>query len=303
MTASINEQDVLEQQEFNYKRRSQVKMIAKRFSKNKLAMAGLIILTMLLSVVATLDLYMDYEKDATTQNMEIRLMPPFEDSEHILGTDQYGRDMLARLLYGARYSLVAAIFVIAISTTLSVALAAISAYFGGNVDNILMRIIDIFYALPFYLLAICIVASLGGGLVNLCIACIFGATPGSVRVARAYMLPLRNQEYIEAAEVCGTSNFRILYKHIIPNAIGPIIVQATLNLSATLLSISGLSYIGLGVSSPTPEWGLMLSEGTDRMLNSPHLVLLPGIVIVIVAMAVNLVGDGLRDALDPKLKN
>ncbi len=303
--AKLNQSPPVEtlEDETIYKRRSQLRMIAKRFSKNKLAMAGLIILGVLLVVVATLDLYMDYTLDATTQNMQIRLMSPFEDMEHILGTDQYGRDMLARILYGARYSLVAAICVIVISTCLSVAIAAVSAYFGGTVDNVLMRIIDVFYALPFYLLAICIVAALGGGLVNLCLACVFGATPGAVRVARSYMLPLRNQEYIEAAVVCGTSDLRILWKHIIPNAIGPIIVQATLDLSATLLAISGLSYIGLGVTSPIPEWGLMLSEGTDRMFDAPHLVLLPGIVIVIVAMAVNLVGDGLRDALDPKLKN
>lgn len=286
-----------------YKRRSQFKTIALRFSRNKLAMVGLIIILLLLLIISSLDLFMDYDKNAISQDMCNRLMPPFTNSDHILGTDQYGRDMLARVLYGARFSLVASMCVIVTSTFLSVAVASVSAYFGGKVDNVLMRITDVFYALPFYLMAICVVAALGGSIVNLCIACVFGATPGAVRVARSYMLPLRNQEYVEAAIACGTSDFRILYRHIIPNAIGPIIVQATLDLSATLLAISGLSYIGLGVSSPTPEWGLMLSEGTSFMLASPHLVLIPGIVIVIVAMAVNLVGDGMRDALDPKLKN
>ena len=292
-------------QEMNttYKKRSQIQTIARRFSKNKLAMAGTIVIIALLAVILTLDLYMDYQQDAVAQNMANRLLVPFADMRHPLGTDQYGRDMLARVLYGARFSLVSSICVITVSTVISVAVAAIGAYYGGMVDNVLMRITDVFYALPFYLMAICVVAALGGGIVNLCIACVFGATPGGIRVARSYMLPLKNQDYVEAAIACGTSNRRILMKHIIPNAIGPIIVQATLDLSATLLAISGLSYIGLGVSSPTPEWGLMLSEGTTYMLAYPHLVLVPGIVIVIIAMAVNLVGDGLRDALDPKLKN
>ncbi len=237
------------------------------------------------------------------QNMKDRLMGPFESTEHILGTDQYGRDLLARILYGARISLTATVCVILSSTVLAIMISSVSAYFGGKVDNILMRITDVFYALPFYLLAICIVAALGGGIVNLVIACVFGATPGVVRVSRSYMLPLRNQEYVEAAIACGTGSMRILKRHIIPNAIGPIIVQATLSLSETMLAISGLSYIGLGVSSPTPEWGLMLSEGTQFMMEDPHVVLIPGLAFIIVAMAMNLVGDGLRDALDPKLKN
>lgn len=285
-----------------YKKRSQFKMVAMRFSRNKLAMAGLVIVVLLMLVILTLDFYMDYDM-VTKRDMRNRLLAPFTDIQHILGTDQYGRDMLARILYGARFSLLASVCVIFASTILSVGIAAVSAYFGGMIDNILMRLTDVFYALPFYLMAICVVAALGGGIVNLGIACVVGATPGAIRVARSYMLPLKNQEYVEAAVACGTSNFRILCRHIIPNAIGPIIVQATLDLSATLLAISGLSYIGLGVSSPTPEWGLMLSEGTAHMLKSPHLVMIPGLAIVIVAMAVNLVGDGLRDALDPKLKN
>lgn len=294
--AAASEQEV-------YKKRSQFRTVARRFARNKLAMAGLILLTILVIVVCSLDLFMDYDTMVVKQNMKDRLMGPFESTEHILGTDQYGRDLLARILYGARISLTATVCVILISTVLAIMISSVSAYFGGKVDNILMRITDVFYALPFYLLAICIVAALGGGIVNLVIACVFGATPGVVRVSRSYMLPLRNQEYVEAAIACGTGSMRILKRHIIPNAIGPIIVQATLSLSETMLAISGLSYIGLGVSSPTPEWGLMLSEGTQFMMEDPHVVLIPGLAFIIVAMAMNLVGDGLRDALDPKLKN
>ncbi len=286
-----------------YKKRSQFKTIALRFSRNKLAMTGLIVLILFTVLVLTVDMYIDYDLEVVKQVMSDRCIKPFVDASHPLGTDQYGRDILARIIYGARFSLGASLVVVLISTLLSVVIAAASAYFGNVVDNIIMRVNDIFYALPFNLMAICVVAAMGTGIGSLCLACVVGATPGAARVARSYMLPLKNQEYVEAAIACGTSSFRILYRHIIPNAIGPIIVQATLDLSATLLAISGLSYIGLGVASPTPEWGLMLSEGTKYMFDYPHLVLVPGIILVIVAMAANLFGDGLRDALDPKLKN
>lgn len=285
----------------NYKKRSQLKTIAMRFSRNKLAMTGLIILVVLTVVILSLDLFMDYDTQVVGQNISERLQGP--SREHIFGTDQYGRDMFARVLYGARFSLGASMIVVLIATVLSITIASVSAYFGGIVDDIIMRINDVFYALPFYLMAICVVAAMGTGIMSLCVANIMGAVPSAIRIARSYMLPLKNQEYVEAAVACGTSKIRILYRHIIPNAIGPIIVQASLDLSATLLAISSLSYIGLGVSSPTPEWGLMLSEGTQQMFSHPHLVLVPGITLVVVAMAANLLGDGLRDALDPKLKN
>lgn len=284
-----------------YKKRSQFKTIALRFSRNKLAMAGLILLVVLTVVILTLDLYIDYDSMVVKQVMSDRLQGP--SVKHLMGTDQYGRDMFARILYGARFSLGASLIVVGLSTVISIVIAAISAYFGGIVDDIIMRLNDIFYALPFYLMAICVVTAMGTGIVSLVIANIVGAVPSAIRIARSYMLPLKSQEYVEAAIACGTSKLRILYRHIIPNAVGPIIVQASLDLSSTLLAISGLSYIGLGVTSPTPEWGLMLSEGTEKMLAHPHLVLVPGIVLVIVAMAANLLGDGLRDALDPKLKN
>lgn len=179
---------------------------------------------------------------------------------------------------------------------------SIAAYYGGWVDNLIMRVMDIFYALPFNLMAICIVASIGGGIVNLGIACVVGVVPGFTRIFRSAILPIRDQEYVEAARACGTGAGRILMKHIIPNALGPIIVQATLNLAITILAIAGLSYIGLGIESPTPEWGAMLSEGREFMRNYPYLVIFPGLAILISALSLNLVGDGLRDALDPKLK-
>lgn len=283
-----------------YKKRSQLKSICRRFAKNKMAMVGLVIFVFLLIMVLTCDIFFDYQADAINQNISQRLQTP--SAAHPFGTDQYGRDMLARIVYGARISLVASLCIISVSTVLGALFGSIAAYYGGWVDNIIMRVMDVFYALPFNLMAICIVASIGGGIVNLGIACVVGVVPGFTRIFRSAILPIREQEYVEAAKACGTGTSRILIKHIIPNAMGPIIVQATLNLAITILAIAGLSYIGLGIESPTPEWGAMLSEGREFMRNYPYLVIFPGLAILVSALSLNLMGDGLRDALDPKLK-
>lgn len=283
-----------------YKKKSQFKSICKRFAKNKMAVVGFVIFAFLILMVLTCDLFFDYQADAIAQDLSQRLQGP--SAQHLFGTDQYGRDMLARIVYGARISLMASLCIIAASTVLGAFFGSIAAYYGGWVDNVIMRIMDVFYALPFNLMAICIVASIGGGIVNLGIACVVGVVPGFTRIFRSAILPIREQEYVEAARACGTGTGRILMKHIIPNAMGPIIVQATLNLAITILAIAGLSYIGLGIESPTPEWGAMLSEGKEYMRNYPYLVIVPGLAIVISALSLNLIGDGLRDALDPKLK-
>ena len=283
-----------------YKKRSQFKSICKRFARNKMAMVGLVIFIFLLIMVLTCDVFFDYQADAINQNISQRLQTP--SAAHPFGTDQYGRDVLARIVYGARISLVASLCIISVATALGALFGSVAAYYGGWVDNIIMRVMDVFYALPFNLMAICIVASIGGGIVNLGIACVVGVVPGFTRIFRSAILPIREQEYVEAARACGTGTGRILIKHIIPNAMGPIIVQATLNLAITILAIAGLSYIGLGIESPTPEWGAMLSEGREFMRNYPYLVIFPGLAILISALSLNLMGDGLRDALDPKMK-
>ena len=284
-----------------YKKRSQIGPVCRRFAKSKTAMAGLIILIILVLLALLCPLFLDYAADVTGQNIRERLQ--FPSWQHPFGTDQYGRDVLARVVWGTRISLSASLIIIAIATVVGALLGAIAAYYGGMVDNIIMRVMDIFYALPFNLMAICIVASLGNGMFNLGLACVVGVIPGFTRVFRSAILPIRGQEYIEAARACNTSDGRILLRHILPNALGPIIVQATLNLAITILAIAGLSYIGLGVESPTPEWGTMLSDGRQYMRNYPYLVIFPGLAIMIAAMSLNLIGDGLRDALDPKLKN
>ena len=263
-------------------------------------MVGLVTFLLLILMVLTCDFFFDYQTDAIAQDISQRLQTP--SVAHPFGTDQYGRDVLARIVYGARISLVASLCIITVSTILGALFGSIAAYYGGWVDNIIMRVMDVFYALPFNLMAICIVASIGGGIVNLGIACVVGVVPGFTRIFRSAILPIRDQEYVEAARACGTGTGRILLKHIIPNAMGPIIVQATLNLAITILAIAGLSYIGLGIESPTPEWGAMLSEGRQFMRNYPYLVIFPGLAILVSALSLNLMGDGLRDALDPKLK-
>ena len=228
-----------------YKKRSQFKSICKRFARNKMAMVGLVIFIFLLIMVLTCDVFFDYQADAINQNISQRLQTP--SAAHPFGTDQYGRDVLARIVYGARISLVASLCIISVATALGALFGSVAAYYGGWVDNIIMRVMDVFYALPFNLMAICIVASIGGGIVNLGIACVVGVVPGFTRIFRSAILPIREQEYVEAARACGTGTGRILIKHIIPNAMGPIIVQATLNLAITILAIAGLSYIGLGI--------------------------------------------------------
>lgn len=284
-----------------YRKRSQLAGICHRFAKNKTAMIGLVMLAMIVILAVAAPLFISYKGEVVKQNIRIRLQSP--SWEHPFGTDQFGRDVLKRIIWGARISLSCSLVVITIATTLGALIGSIAAYFGGKIDNIIMRIMDVFYALPFNLMAICVVASLGNSIVNLGLACVVGVTPGFVRIFRSAILPIRGQEYIEAARACNTSHWRIITKHILPNALGPIIVQATLNLAVTIIAIAGLSYIGLGVEAPTPEWGTMLSDGREYMRQYPYLVIFPGLAIMMAAMSLNLIGDGLRDALDPKMKN
>jgi peptide/nickel transport system permease protein len=233
--------------------------------------------------------------------MGIRLM--FPSLDHILGTDQYGRDEFARIIYGARISLSAGFVTVAISLTIGAIIGATSGYYGDRVDNILMRIMDVILAIPGLLMGITIVAALGTGTLNLLIALSISRIPQFARVVRSSILSIKSQEYIEAAKACGTKDSRIIAKHIIPNAIGPIIVQATLNMGTTILGIAALSFIGLGIQPPMPEWGSMLADARSQMRYYPYLVVSPGIAIVLAVMSFNLIGDGLRDALDPRLKN
>ena len=286
--------------EITYKKRSQMGSVVRRFMRNKSAMVGLIVFLLIAMVCFGAGVYMNYQATAIKQNMQERFQSPSTSSW--FGTDQYGRDQFARVIFGGRTSLATALCVIIIATIVGAIIGAVAGYFGGMTDSVIMRTNDVFYSIPYTLMAVCIVASLGGGMFNLAIACIVAIVPGNVRLFRAWIMPMKEQDFVEAARAYGTGSRRVLTHHIIPNTLGPIIVQATLHLAGTVIAVAGLSYIGLGVRSPTPEWGAMLSESQGYMRNYPYLVIIPGLAILVSTLALNLVGDGLRDALDPKMK-
>ena len=282
-------------------RKGQLSLIWYRFRKNKLAMFGLFLFACLIFVGIFGNLFADYEVDAIQQHMKIRNQTP--SAEHLFGTDHYGRDIFARVIFGTRISLFLGILTICISLSIGSMIGAIAGYYGGKVDNILMRIMDVFMAIPSILLAISIVAALGNGMWNLLLALSISNVPRFARIVRSSILTVKGQEFVEAAKAYGSNDREIIMRHIIPNTIGPIIVQATLSMASTILMISSLSFVGLGLPSSIPEWGSMLSEAKQFMRYYPHMIIFPGIAIVLSVMALNLIGDGLRDALDPKLKN
>ena len=278
---------------------SQLGLIIFRFKKNKLACFAVICLGIIAISILAAPLYLDYSK-AIRQNIPLRFQSPSLD--HPFGTDLFGRDLFARVIYGGRISLFAGLAVISFSFLFGVFFGSIAGYFGGKVDQILMRFIDIFMAVPTILMALAIITALGEGTRNLIIALVVCNIPSYSRIVRSSIMTLRNQEFVEAAKCCGTSNFRIILKHIIPNGIGPVIVTATISLGTAILSISSLGFLGVGIYPPTPEWGTLLADNRFYIRYYPYLGILPGIAIIITVMCVNFIGDGLRDALDPKMK-
>ena len=284
-----------------YKKRSQLSIIWNRLRKNKLAMLGLAILVVMVALAVCADWIADYDTNVTGMNMAERLQTP--SAKHWFGTDSYGRDVFARIIHGSRLSLSLSIFAMLAAVAIGSIIGAIAGYYGGRVDDVLMRLMDILLAIPPMLMSISIVAALGHSMVNLMIALSLAYIPVFARVIRSSILTVKGQEFIEAAKACGTSNARIILRHIIPNAIGPIIVQATLAMGSTILIISSLSFMGMGIQPPQPEWGTMLYDGRDLIRTSPYLVIFPGIAIALAVLSLNLLGDGLRDALDPRMKN
>lgn len=284
-----------------YKKRSQVSAVWHRLKKNKLAMLGLIILCVMIGLAVFADFIADYDTVVIGLDTSQRLLTP--SLEHLCGTDQFGRDVFARIIHGGRLSLSLSIISMSIAVAIGAFIGAVAGYYGGRVDDVLMRLMDILLAIPPMLMSISIVAALGQSMVNLLIALAIAYIPVFARVIRSTILSIKGQEFVEAARACGTSNARIILRHIIPNAIGPIIVEATLTMGAAILVISSLSFMGLGIEPPAPEWGTMLYEGREVIRSSPYLVIFPGIAIALSVMSLNLLGDGLRDALDPRLKN
>lgn len=270
-----------------------------RFSRNKLAVAGLIIIIFFIFVAIFADYLMPY--DPYKIDIRNRLKGP--SKEHWLGTDDLGRDVLSRLILGTRVSLKVGLIVVGISATIGTVIGLISGYAGGWVDNLIMRIVDILLAFPGILLALAIVAILGPGIDHVIFALSFTGWVGYARVVRGEVLTIKEEEYILAAKSSGIKNMIILFKYILPNALSPIIVLATFGIAGAIIAESSLSFLGLGVKPPEPSWGSILNVGRRYIMVSPHLSIFPGIFIMIVVLALNFIGDGLRDALDPRLRN
>ncbi|WP_283610395.1 ABC transporter permease [Faecalispora anaeroviscerum] len=289
-----------EKEQSRKRKRSQMTEIWRRMRRNKLAMVGLVIVSILIVVALFASQIADYNTIAIKQNVVERLQGP--SAEHWAGTDEFGRDIFARLVHGARISLLVGVVAVCIALITGGTLGAIAGYFGGTVDNVIMRIMDIFLSIPILLLAIMIVAAMGSSMTNLMIAIGLASMPTFARIVRASVLSVKDQEFVEAARAIGAKNNHIILRHIMPNCLSPIIVQATLRVATAILSTASLSFISLGIQAPAPEWGAMLASGRAYIRDAPHIVIIPGLLIMITILALNLLGDGLRDALDPKLK-
>lgn len=289
------------------KQRSLWQDVWRRFKKNKLAMVGLIFLAILVLIAVStilIDLFTNnaiYENYVIKQNLRDRLQPP--SLAHPLGLDEFGRDMLLRMLWAVRSSLFMGVIAIIISGVIGGLIGAAAGYYGKTTDNVIMRFMDVLLAIPSMLLAIAIVAAFGTSLVNVLLAIGISYIPTFARTVRASIMTVKDQEYVEAARAVGANDRTIIFKYIIPNAMAPIIVQTTLGVAGAILSIAGLSFIGMGVQPPTPEWGSMLSSARTYIRDSWHITVIPGLGIMLTILALNVVGDGLRDSLDPRLKN
>ena len=282
------------------KKRSQLKALWFQYKKNKLAMFGLILMSLMILTAVCAGFFLDYDTQVIGQSIRSRLQWP--SAAHWFGTDQYGRDLFARVIWGSRISLFVGFFTVGIAMTVGSLIGAFAGYYGGRVDNILMRIMDVFLAMPGTIMAVAIVGALGPGIINVLMAMSICRIPQFARIVRSAIISIRSQEFVEAARCCGSRDLRIIFRHILPNAVGPIVVQATIGMATTILGVAGLSFIGLGIEAPLPEWGSMLSEAKSQMMYQPYLMFFPGIAIVLAVLALNLIGDGLRDALDPRMK-
>lgn len=277
---------------------SRMRDVLLRLRRNRLAMVGLAIVLVLVFVAVFADFIAPY--GYAKQNIRATLQAP--SLQHLCGTDQFGRDVFSRIIYGSRISLQVGFIAVSIAMVIGGFLGALSGYYGGKLDNLIMRAMDILLSIPQILLAIAIAASLGPGLFNLMIAVGISSIPGYARIVRGSVLSIRSQEFVEAAKAMGSGDLRIILRHILPNCMAPVIVQATLGVAFAILTAAGLSFIGLGIQPPSPEWGAMLSGGRVYIRDQSYLTFFPGLAIMVTILALNFLGDGLRDALDPKLK-
>ena len=272
--------------------------ILERFGRNKIAAAGLVTLLVMLAASVLAGVILPYDPDAA--NLDLTLRPP--TPAHLLGTDQLGRDILTRVVYGGRISLVIGVLAVALSAAIGIPLGVLSGFYGGVADAVIQRVIDVVLAFPGFLLALTLISILGVGLANVVISVGIASVPIYVRLVRAVTLTVREMTYVESARATGQQDRLIMLRHVLPNAAGPIVVQSSLQLGAAILTAAGLGFLGLGVRPPTPEWGTMLGEAQTYLLTSWFIATFPGLAIFLAVMAFNLLGDGLRDALDPRMK-
>ncbi|MCD8223589.1 MAG: ABC transporter permease [Clostridiales bacterium] len=280
------------------KKHSQLREIWRRLKKNRLAVFGLCVLILLVFLAVFADVIAPYGYDE--QNYAETLQ--FPSWKHWMGTDNFGRDILSRVIYGTRISLQIGFISLTGGALVGCILGAVAGFFGGAVDTVIMRFTDILMSIPRTVLAIAIATTLGPGLTNAMIAVAISSVPNFARVVRASTLTVKDQEFVEAARSIGASNARIIFRYIFPNVMAPIIVQATLGVGTAIILAASLSFLGLGIQPPTPEWGAMLSAARTYMRDYWYMVTFPGLAIMLTVLALNLFGDGLRDALDPKLK-
>ncbi|MGD9559503.1 MAG: ABC transporter permease [Oscillospiraceae bacterium] len=281
-------------------KKSKLKEVWHQFKKNKGAMIGVVIVILLVLLTLFSDVIWNYETDVIAMHPADRLIKP--SWEHPFGTDSMGRDMVARIGYGTRYSLIIGIFAVAISVVFGSFLGAIAGYYGGIAETITMRIVEIFLMIPSILLIIMVMAIAGTSLMNLMIAMGITTIPYFARNARAAVLTVRGNEYVEAARAVGAKDLSIIFGHVFPNSFSPILVQATTRVAQCIVQAASFSFLGLGVPPPTPEWGTLLSDSRAYMRTDAYLTFFPGLAIMVLVLSINLIGDGLRDALDPKLK-
>ena len=280
-------------------KKSQWGDVWKRLITNKLGMVGFFIVFVLVVLAVFAPLFTSH--DYAFQDFSIRFSYP--NKIHILGTDNFGRDIWSRLLYGGRISLMVSVISVLISSSIGIVLGSIAGYFGGKIDIVVTRILDVLMAIPALLMAIAISASLGGGPLNTALAISVSGIPHSMRIMRSTVLSIKTSEFVEAARATGSKHLRIIFTHILPNTFAPLLVNSTLLIGGNIMAISGLSFIGLGVQPPIPEWGSILAAGRQYIREFWPIIVFPSVSIMLTVFGFNLFGDGLRDALDPRLKD
>lgn len=270
----------------------------RRFAANPIAAASAAILVVI--ALAAIFAPLVAPADPTLQNLALQSEPP--GPEALLGTDQLGRDVLSRIIYGARIALQVGVVSIGVALVVGTTIGVVAGYFGGWIDDAIMRVMDVLLAFPYLLLAIAIVAALGPGVANTIIAIAVWLTPSYARLSRGVVLTVRRQAYVEAARAIGTSHGGIMFRHVLPNIMTPLMVQTTLDFARAIMMEAGLSFLGYGVQPPTPSWGSMIAEGRNELLIAPHIATAPGVAIVVTVLCLNVVGDSLREALDPRTR-